>query len=237
MNMYSRPENVARVDRSVDRIRVRSIASPIVRPIARPAPVPDDVFAGKDGKVYRRDPKGTWQVRTGTKWKPTTLPTPPATPLPQEREAESFPSTRHSQRDVSRERNDPAVEHAAPQRINPRERPTPPREEPTPPTERPAPSRERPTPPSERPSPSRERPTPGDLEREYHARQRSDKGDDSDTPPPAARPEPPQKESRSPTREEEPQKERPQQRSREDESQKERPQQRSNENARPERNR
>jgi hypothetical protein len=186
MNMYSRPDNIARVDRSVDRIRVRTIASPIARPILRPAPVPDDVFAGKDGKVYRRDPKGTWQVRTGTKWKPTNLPTPPAAPLTQERGPESFPSTRPSQRDVSRQRNNPAVEHVAPQRINPRERPTPPREEPAPPPEQPTPSRERPAPPQERP-------TPGDLEREYHARQRSDREDNA-----------------------EPQKERPQQRSRED---------------------
>ncbi|HMI30172.1 MAG TPA: hypothetical protein VK527_00410 [Candidatus Limnocylindrales bacterium] len=195
-NVYNRPENVTRVDRSVDRIRVRSI----VQPIARPVPAPDDVFAGKDGKVYRRDPKGTWAVRTGTKWKPTKLPTPPPATPPQERGPESHPSTEQSRPDVSRQRGGPAVEHVAPQRNNPRERPTPPSERPTPPSERPAPSRERPTPPREQPTPPREQPTPGDLEREYHARQRSDREDNSEAPPQKERPEQRSRENARPER-------------------------------------
>ena len=212
-NVYNRTENIARVDRSVDRIRVRSIA----RNIARPAPVRDDVFAGKDGKVYRRDPKGTWAVRTGTKWKPTKLsnpPTTPVTPPTQVREPGSRPSTGRSQPDVISRRKGPAVEHPVPQRNDPAERP----DRPTTRTERPAPPAEQPTPPSERTersTPPPERPNPGDLEREYRARQRSDREENSDASPPAARPEPPQQESRSP-RVEEPQKEDPPQRSRED---------------------
>jgi hypothetical protein len=186
-NVYNRPENVARVDRSVERFRVRSIA----RPIVRPAPVPDDVFAGKDGKVYRRDTKGTWQVRTGTKWKPTRLPVPPATPQPEGLEPASPPSTGRSRTEVSPRRKGPAVEHPAPLRNNPRERPIP--------SERPTPPSERPTPPAERPTPPAERPTPGDLEREYRARQRSD---------------PAEQESRNPKAEES-QKEKPSQRSNE----------------------
>src|SRR5207249_3242709 len=101
-NLYSRTENVARVDRSADRIRIRSIAP------------------------------------------------------------------RRSRPEVGPRRDDPAVEHRAPQRDNPPERPAPP-------AERPAPPAERPTPPSEQP-------TPGDLEKEYRARERSDHGDNSDAP-------------------------------------------------------
>ncbi len=227
-NVYSRPENIARVDRSFDRIRVRSIARPIAPPIARPAPVPDDVFAGKDGKVYRRDPKGTWQVRTGTKWKPTNLPTPLLMPVPATPpggEPASVPSASPSRREVIRQRGGPAVEHVAPQRDTPRERPTPPREQPTPPREQPTPPRERPAPPRERPAPPSEKSTPGDLEREYHARQRSDRQDNSGAPPPAARPTPPPEEPRSP-KAEEPTKETPKQE-----------RQRSEERVRPERTR
>jgi hypothetical protein len=190
-NVYNRPENIARVNRSIGRIPVRSIAPRI----ARPAPVPDDVFAGKDGKVYRRDPKGMWQVRTGTEWKQTKLPTPPpATPPPGVREPSSHPS----QPEVSRQRKGrPAVEHPVPRRNNPPEQPTPPAEQFTPPSERPTPPSERPTPPSERPTPPSERPTPGDLEREYRARERTDRQEPQD---PKAQ---------------EPQKERPSQRSKE----------------------
>jgi hypothetical protein len=209
-NLYSRTENVARVDRSADRIRIRSIAPRI----ARPTRTPDDVFAGKDGKVYRREPKGTWQVRAGTKWKPTNLPAPPrttplpATPPPGSQEPANRPSARHSRPEVSPRRNGPAVEHQAPQRDNPPERPTPP-------SERPAPPAERPTPPSEQP-------TPGDLEREYRARERSDRGDNSDSPPQTERPAPRQLEPQSP---------------KEHESERERSREDSRENSRPSRNR
>jgi hypothetical protein len=227
MNMYSRPENVTRVDRkSVDQIRVR----PIARPILRPPTAHDDVFAGKDGKVYRREQKGTWQVRTGTKWKPTNLPLSPPPAPPRAR-----PSTTPSRPDVRSQHERPAIERPAPRRDNRPvrpdrpdrptrpferpERPAPPTERTTPSRERPAPPAERPTPPRERPAPPSEQPAPGDLEREYRARQRSDKEDNSNAP--TARPAPPQRESRD----------------KDEETQKESPSQRSREGARPERNR
>ncbi len=207
-NVYNRTENIARVDRaSLDRVRVRTIAPRI----ARPVPAPDDVFAGKDGKVYRRETKGTWQVRTGTKWKPTSLPTPPATTVHNTPPPEAP--------EIRQRREMPAVERRAPQRNEPRERVTPPREpspppeqpseRPSPPSERETPSRERPSPPSDRPSPPREqpapseKPSPGDLEREYRARERVERDN-----------------SKS-----------------DEKSEKERPERRSPENARPERNR
>ncbi len=204
-NLYSRQENVARVDQAVARTPARSIARPL---IAKPAPVRDDIFAGRDGKVYRRDKKGAWQVRTGDKWEPTSLPAPPpATPRAGVRDRTSRPATEPSrpeptrQRESSRQRDEPAVERSVPQRETPRERPTPPTERPappserpTPPRERPTPPRERPTPPAERPTPPRERPAPGDLEREYRARERSERRDNSEAQPPAARPTPPPEE-------------------------------------------
>jgi hypothetical protein len=217
-NVYNRQENVARVDRTFNRTPPRSIAPRI----ARQAPVPDDVFAGKDGKVYRRDPKGMWQVRTGSAWKQTNLPIPPpAAPPPGDRESGS-PLT-PSQPEPSRQhKGGPAVERSVRQRNNPPERPTPPRERPAPPPERPAPPPERPAPPSEQPAPPSERPTPGDLERDYRARERSGPGDNSGNPQPTARPEPPQQESPN---------------SKAQESQRERPPRPSKENSRSERNR
>jgi len=161
-NVYNRPENVTRVDRSVDRIRVRSI----VQPIARPVTVPNDVFAGKDGRVYRRDTKGKWQVGTGAEWKPTSLPTPPPATEPRV----IAPSTGNSRAEVSQQRREAAIEGRAPDR---QERPArPPRQESPTPQESPAPPRQ------ERPAPRQESPPPGDLEREYKARERS-RADDS----------------------------------------------------------
>lgn len=202
-NMYNRSENIARVNKTVSQKPVPTIA----RAIARPAPVADDVFAGRDGQVYRRDPKGKWQVRKGNEWKPTKLPSPPPAATPSEhRERASRPSKTPSQPEAMRPRREPAIERAVPERAvpergHPRERVTPPSERPVPPSERPAPPRERPTPPSERPTPPRERPappperpTPGDLEREYRARERSERRDDSDAQPPVARPTPPPEE-------------------------------------------
>ena len=201
MNMYNRPENVARVDRSVDRIPTRSIA----RSITPPATVPADVFAGKDGKVYRRDPGGSWQVRTGTKWKPTSLSVPqPTTPEPARRERPRRPPTptppeatarpeastpeATARPEASRQHREPAVERRVPER----ERPT------------------EPTPRAERPAPPSERPMPGNLEREYRARERSDRQDDSEQRKPRA--EAPE---RGNAKEKEVEKERPPQRSRE----------------------
>jgi hypothetical protein len=175
-NVYSRPENLARVDRSAVRVASRSVA----RPFARPAPLPNDVFAGSDGRVYRRDRQGTWQRREGTAWKPAELPSPPpATPAPVVRERATVPPAGKSQPDVLPERDRPTIQPPAPSRNRPG-------------TERPTPSRERPTPtPEQRPTPPPTRPTPGDLERQYRARERSDRSDKPDTTSQDARPTPP----------------------------------------------
>ena len=204
-NVYNRTENIVRVDRNAERIRVRSIA----QPIARPATVRDDIFAGKDGKVYRRDTRGKWQVGTGTAWKPTILPT-------------ATPATRNSRPDVARQRRDAAIEHRMPRtkEEQPEEnRPAPSQDRSTARPERPAPP-QRQAPPPEKPAPAPDAPTPGDLEREYHARERADRSDHSEITPPPDRPAP--REERRP---------------RAEDSQRERPSQRSRENLRPERNR
>ncbi len=188
-NVYNRSENIARVDQSVKPVPVRSIAAPIPRRVT----VPDNVFAGRDGNVYRRDTSGSWEMRKDTEWKPTELPSPPPAPPAQQ----TPPETRRS-----------SIERPVPPRDSPRERPTTRSEPPTPPQERPS-HQERPTPPEERPSqrerpakrqeqqptpqeqqppappeeppqsrerpaPPEESPSPGDLEREFRARQRSE---------------------------------------------------------------
>jgi hypothetical protein len=218
MNVYNRTENIARVDPTASRI-----PQSIARPLPRPAPVPNDVFAGKDGKVYRRDNTGSWQVRERTTWKPTKLPTPkPATPPPGSREPVVRPSTRPSQPEARSQRERPSVERPMPPRDNPPARPQTPRaERPAPQSERPTPRPERPTPPSERPTPPPTTRAPGDLEREYRARERSGHEDKPDAPPPSARPT--QRQESQDQKAQEP----PREKSRE----------RSRENTRPERNR
>ncbi|HET7498192.1 MAG TPA: carbohydrate-binding family V/XII [Candidatus Eisenbacteria bacterium] len=200
-NLYNRTENVTRVDR----VRNRAIA----RPIVRPSPVPNDVFGGKDGRVYRREGDGTWQVRTGSEWKPTNVPVlPPATTTQREREETPLPPAKPMPPRESRRRGEPAVERPAPPRNIPTERPVPSRERPEPPRERPMPQEERTTPP-------RERPAPGNLEREYRARERSNREDKPEAPPPAVRPTLPSEEPKD-KKSEEPKKERTTQRLRED---------------------
>jgi len=158
-NLYNRTDNVARVDKNADPTRLRTIA----RSVPPAAPTPNDVFAGQDGKVYRRDPKGGWQVRSGKNWAKTNLPS----------------DTRQS---------GPAIEHPMPQPIDRQiEKPAPPPNRSNPPEpERPAPEKrgqipppERPSKPQERgrppapPAPPPERSTPGNLEREFRARERA----------------------------------------------------------------
>jgi hypothetical protein len=41
---------------------------PATRPQARPAKGPNNVFADRNGNVYRRDNKGNWQQRQGNQW-------------------------------------------------------------------------------------------------------------------------------------------------------------------------
>jgi hypothetical protein len=216
-NMYNRPENIVRVDRTV-------VAPIPVRSIASPVPMPNNVYAGKDGQVYRRDQTGTWEVRKGTSWKRAELPSPPPTPPPPVvQEPDRLPTTEPSQGEVPPEPRGPFVQAPVPQRNDPPAgRPTPPPERPTPPPSKPVPQPERPTTPPEKPTPPPDRPTappskptppaaekqeprverpspppeppsPGNLEREFHARQRSEREDKPSTPPPAQRPAPPPK--------------------------------------------
>lgn len=70
-------------------------------------------------------------------------------------------------------------------------------------------------PQEERTTPPRERPAPGNLEREYRARERSNREDKPEAPPPAVRPTRPSEEPKD-KKSEEPKKERTTQRLRED---------------------
>ena len=145
-NLYNRPENVVRVDRRALRMPVRQIQ----RPAARPAPVRNDVFAGKDGRVYQRDDRGNWKVNEGRVWKPTRV---PASPLGTPRgtgDGTSGGVTRGAARPEERPLGrPPPAEPPAERQVQPRPAPAPP---PAPPTINPA---------------------PGDLEREYRARERA----------------------------------------------------------------
>jgi hypothetical protein len=57
-NLYKRPENRARV-----------ADSSTARPSGRASNKPNDVFAGRDGNVYRREGNGDWRQRQGDGWK------------------------------------------------------------------------------------------------------------------------------------------------------------------------
>ena len=187
-NLYSRTENVTRVDRAAIRMPVR----PLAQPAARPALLPNNVFAGKDGKVYRRDDTGKWKVNEGRAWKPTPVPVvAPGThsstgggnknnsatkraspnlrpfPRPAPVETPAEPSPPSGDRPPARPAPTPApaqppAERAAEQRERPSVHPAP--------AERAPEQREK---PSVRPAPAPVSPTPGDLEREYRARERA----------------------------------------------------------------
>jgi hypothetical protein len=63
MNLYRRASNVPRVDPHASRVPARRMGTPVVRP----QKVPNNVFAGRDGRVYRRD-QGGWKVNQGRSW-------------------------------------------------------------------------------------------------------------------------------------------------------------------------
>lgn len=211
MNLYSRSWNVDRVDRQAARVPPRKYKR-------TPEPLPgalNNVFAGRDGRVYMRDKRGKWKVREGPKWKPTVVPSEPrsvnkgagrgAAPEPvrpgrvapqptvmPSRPAESPPPREQAPRVT---RPEPTSSPA-----QPAERPArqaAPRAEPT----QPAPVRAQPAQPAPRAEPQRREPpkissSPGNLEREYRGRQRSNEGNSS--PRPQARPSPPRQEKPSP---------------------------------------
>ncbi len=69
-NLYNRPGNAGRVDLTVLRPPVRKVT----RFTPKLTPLPNDVYAGKDGKVYRREAGGSWKVNDGGSWRRTKLP-------------------------------------------------------------------------------------------------------------------------------------------------------------------
>jgi hypothetical protein len=153
-NLYNRPENAPRVDRTAVRMPVR----PVVSPSRPPVPRPSEVFAGRDGRVYQRDPQGSWTVNEGRSWKPTPVPNrSPATPVPVGGLTPGATGTGS----VS-----PGARPAA--------QPMPARA----PTAGEAPSRNV---PRAQPAPPAISPMPGNLEREFQARQRA-----REVPPPTA---------------------------------------------------
>jgi hypothetical protein len=162
-NLYNRPENIVRVDRTALRVPVRQVAPPT----APPTRLPNNVFAGKDGKVYQRDQRGNWKVNQGRAWQPAQVPIKPLRTPPAAGGWEPTGGTRGAAR---------PAEGTLP-------RPTPA----TWPSERQVQPR---TVPPARPVPPAISPTPGNLEQEYRARERAGQGANPDAAAPAARPAP-----------------------------------------------
>src|SRR5438445_1980087 len=168
-NLYQRPGNDARVDRAASRPPLRPIARPPIR-----VDKPNNVFAGKDGKVYQRDDRGKWRVNDGREWKPAQLPQMmPAKPMPP---GNGGPRSRVT--DWPRVRPQPQPQPVPARPAEPGNEPRlVPRVVPPP-----------------RPVPPAISPVPGDLEREFHGRQRG-----SATPAPAKpAPSPNQKNEEAP---------------------------------------
>jgi hypothetical protein len=163
VNLYNRPENIVRVDRAAVRMPMRQIA----RLAAKPAPLPNNVLAGKDGKVYQRDERGNWKVNEGRVWKPARVPVTPLGTPPAAGGGKANGVTRGADR---------PAEHALP-------RPTPGSW----PAERQVQPR---TVPPTRPAPPTISPAPGNLEREYAARERVSQGNTPDAATPTAHPKP-----------------------------------------------
>ena len=63
-NLYNRSANLHRVDRTASQIPTRGIRPFPMRSAGRP----NNVFAGRDGRVYQRDAGGSWQVNQGHRW-------------------------------------------------------------------------------------------------------------------------------------------------------------------------
>jgi len=158
MNLYRRPVNTPRIDRTATRTPVTRVVPP-----PRTARVPNDVFAGRDGKVYRREPQG-WKVNDGRSWLPAPVPATPSQNPPSRANHPEYPRPM---------RNWPESPAPTPRAYTP-----PPAS--TPVTNRvPDPSRApHPASPGIRvsPPPPAISPTPGNLEREFRGRSRSGAG-------------------------------------------------------------
>jgi hypothetical protein len=159
-NLYHRPENIVRIDRTALSMPARRIT----RPVPKPVPMPNNLFAGKDGRVYQRDDRGKWKVNEGRTWKPARVPLPPISPPPA---AGGGPGsmTPGAPRPVERPPAQPAP-GAWPtgRQVQPR------------------------TVPATRPMPPMILPEPGNLELEFRARERAGQGASSGAGGPMVRP-------------------------------------------------
>jgi hypothetical protein len=181
MNIYNRSANIRRVNRSASQMPLHG-----VRPFpSKPVRLPNNVFAGKDGKVYQRDTGGNWRVNQGRRWVPARgIPRAPA--APGRGGVKPAPGSKHGA-ELPVVRSFPTPTPApAPPRMPPGRTPrTPHGTSPgTPPGTPP-----RAAPPT-RPAPPPLSKAPGDLERDYHARERTGNVKQPDAPPPPKRTEP-----------------------------------------------
>jgi hypothetical protein len=144
VNLYHRAENAGRLARPMGHPQTTVASTP-----PKVAPLPNNVFAGRDGKVYQRTPGGKWNVNQGRQWIHTTQV--PAAPVSPPYTSHS-PSTPSVQKPMARPMGQP-------QPMTPS----------TPTFVAPPAWRTRPT---ASPSPPTLAPSPGSLERDFQARQR-----------------------------------------------------------------
>jgi hypothetical protein len=175
-NIYNRSVNLRHVDRSASRVPLHGF-----RPYpAKPVSLPNNVFAGKDGKVYQRDSGGKWKVNKGHRWvsakdvvgTPTAPSRAGATTAPGPKRETNPPPVRPFPTPLPA----PAPPSTQP-RVAPPARPTPP------------PTQPRVAPPA-RPTPPPLSRQPGNLERDYQARERARNANGPEASPPSKRPEP-----------------------------------------------
>ena len=76
INLYSRSENVKRLATPAPRgVKTRTVGE------GRRLRLPNDLYAGNDGRVYQRGTDGQWRVNQGRRWLPTPVPAEPALPV------------------------------------------------------------------------------------------------------------------------------------------------------------
>jgi hypothetical protein len=163
MNLYRRTANQPRIDRTARVAPARPVMTP---PIPRER-MPNNVFAGRDGKVYRRDDSG-WKVNQGRTWNPA----PPEVNPPASPTSRPAPPPREPTQNWP-----PRNQRPLPPVGGPPSGGQPPRAEPA----------RQPV----RPAPPEVSPRPGNLEREFQGRVRA--GNPGGRPATGAKPKPPEK--------------------------------------------
>jgi len=170
-----------RTSPGVDKTRIRTIVAPVPKPAA-----PNDVFAGQDGMGLpaRSEGKlaGEYSGARGRRLAFRIRPSPSRSrrrpgerPAPSRNRPMPRPRPQILNQDQPTPRQKPPIARPEPP-VPQREQPIPRRERPILRESAPSVSRSGQT-PRERPAPPPEKPTPGDLEREYHARNRADRKD------------------------------------------------------------